>query len=96
MALASGAWITQMIHVAAELGLADALTSGERDVHTLAEDCGADPDALFRLLRGLASLGIFSETRPGHFSLTPLAELCGAIIRNPCATSRGCWGMSTT
>jgi hypothetical protein len=75
MALASGAWITQMIHVAAELGLADGLTSGERDVHTLAQDCGADPDALFRLLRGLASLGIFSETRPGHFSLTPLAEL---------------------
>jgi hypothetical protein len=72
------------------------ISAEETDTITLAEDCDADPDALFRLLRGLASLGIFSETRPGHFSLTPLAELCGAIIRNPCATSRGCWGMSTT
>ena len=28
LAMASGAWVTQMIHVAAELGLADALAAG--------------------------------------------------------------------
>lgn len=75
LALASGAWVTQMIHVAAELGLADQLSGGERDVQDLAQTCGADADSLFRLLRGLASLGIFQETTPRRFALTPLAEL---------------------
>lgn len=75
MQLASGAWLTQMIHVAAELGVADQLAAGERPVEELAEACGAGADGLFRLLRGLASLGIFQETAPRHFALTPLAEL---------------------
>jgi len=67
--------VTQMIHVAAELGLADALAAGEQDCDALAAGCGADADALFRLLRGLTSLGIFQETGPRRFALTPLAEL---------------------
>ena len=75
LAMASGAWVTQMIHVAAELGLADQLANGERDCEALAAACGADADCLFRLLRGLASLGIFQETAPRRFGLTPLAEL---------------------
>ncbi|MEB3264964.1 MAG: methyltransferase [Synechococcus sp.] len=75
IAMASGAWVTQMIHVAAELGVADALAAAERDCDELAASCGADGDALFRLLRGLASLGIFQETAPRRFGLTPLAEL---------------------
>ena len=72
--LASGAWVTQMIHVAAELAVADQLAAGERSAEELAAACGADADSLFRLLRGLASLGIFLETAPRHFALTPLAE----------------------
>lgn len=75
LAMAGGAWVTQMIHVAAELGVADLLSGGERDVEGLAQACGADADALFRLLRGLASLGIFRETTSRTFALTPLAEL---------------------
>ena len=75
MQLASGAWVTQMIHVASELGVADPMAAGERSVEELAEVCGAEADGLFRLLRGLASLGIFQETAPRHFALTPLAEL---------------------
>ncbi len=75
LAMASGAWVTQMIHVAAELGVADSLALGERNVEDVAQSCGADADALFRLLRGLASLGLFRETRPRRFALTPLAEL---------------------
>ncbi len=75
LAMATGAWVTQMIHVAAELGVADRLADGERDCDDLAAACGADADGLFRLLRGLASLGIFQETAPRRFGLTPLAEL---------------------
>ena len=78
LAMASGAWVTQMLHVAAELGLADALAAGEREVADLAQICGATDEALFRLLRGLASLGVFSETGPRRFALTPLAELLRA------------------
>ena len=78
LAMASGAWVTQMLHVAAELGLADALAAGEREVADLAQTCGANDEALFRLLRGLASLGVFSETGPRRFALTPLAELLRA------------------
>jgi hypothetical protein len=75
LAMASGAWVTQMISVASELGVADQLGDGERGVADLAERCRAHPEALFRLLRGLASLGIFQETAPHQFALTPLAEL---------------------
>lgn len=32
------------------------------------------PDALYRLLRALASRGIFAEAEPRRFSITPLAE----------------------
>ncbi|MCT0225356.1 acetylserotonin O-methyltransferase [Synechococcus sp. CS-1328] len=76
--LASGNWVTQMIHVAAELGLADHLAAAGPQglaAEELAARCGADADALFRLLRGLASLGLFTETEPRCFVLTPLAEL---------------------
>jgi len=72
--LASGAWVTQMIHVAAELGVADQLAAGERSAEELAAACGANAESLFRLLRGLASLVIFQETAPQRFALTPLAE----------------------
>ena len=74
-AMASGAWVSQMIYVAAELGLADAMADGEQTVDRLASTCGGHAGSLFRLLRGLASLGIFRETSPGTFTLTPLAEL---------------------
>jgi hypothetical protein len=73
--MASGAWVTQMLHVAAELGVADALAQGPLESEVLAERCGAEADALTRLLRGLASLGVFEQDREGRFQLTPLAEL---------------------
>ncbi|MEB3323099.1 MAG: methyltransferase [Synechococcaceae cyanobacterium] len=76
--MASGAWLTQMLHVAAELGVADRLAAGERSAEDLAAACGAHPDTLFRLLRGLASVGVFTETAPRTFALTPLAELLGS------------------
>ena len=71
--MGSGAWLTQMIHVAAGLGLADRLAAGELSVAELAAAC--DADSLHRLLRGLASVGLFRESDPQHFGLTPLAEL---------------------
>jgi hypothetical protein len=66
---------TQLIHVAAKLGIADLLNDGPRHSEALAQATGADPQALYRVLRALTSLGIFAELNDGRFDLTPLAQL---------------------
>jgi hypothetical protein len=73
--LIMGFRVTQMIHVAAKLGIADQLSGGPRSAGELAQATGVQPQALYRLLRALASLGIFAESDNGVFRLTPLAEL---------------------
>jgi Dimerisation domain len=65
--------VTQLIYVAAKLGLADQLRLGPQSIDALAGVSGAHPRALYCLLRALASLGIFAETDDGRFHLTPLA-----------------------
>ena len=72
--LMSGHWIAQAIGVAAELGIADLLADGPRWSDDLAKASGCDTGALHRLLRALASLGIFTEVEPQRFGLTPMAE----------------------
>ncbi|GAA3734169.1 methyltransferase [Salinactinospora qingdaonensis] len=57
-----------------DLGIADLLTDGPRTVDDLAEQVGAHAPSLHRALRVLASKGIFTETHPGTFDLSPLAE----------------------
>jgi len=69
-----GGWITQAIYVAAELGIADLLTDGPRTADELAERTHAHGGALYRVLRALASIGIFTEDAERRFSLTPVAE----------------------
>jgi hypothetical protein len=70
-----GAWITQGISVAAELGIADLLTDGPCTAEELAKKTSAHGGALYRLLRALAGVGIFTEDAQHRFSLTPLADL---------------------
>lgn len=74
MELSIGGWFTQAISVAADLGIADLLIDGPRTAEELAEDTNAHSDALYRILRALASVGIFTEDEDGRFSLTPIAE----------------------
>jgi hypothetical protein len=62
------------LSAAARLGIADALGDEVRSVDRLAETCQADVDALYRLLRALASIGITEETTPKHFRLTPFGR----------------------
>jgi O-methyltransferase domain len=54
--------------------VADALGEEVRNLDALAAACQADPDALYRLLRTLASIGIAEETTPRHFRLTALGR----------------------
>jgi hypothetical protein len=57
------------------LGVADHLADGPRDVATLAELTGSNGPFLRRLLRFLASRGIFREDEDGRFHLTPYADV---------------------
>jgi len=70
-----GAWTSQAITTAADLGVADALASGPLPLDELAGKVGANPDALRRLLRALTSRGIFALRADGRYELTPLADL---------------------
>lgn len=72
--LAAGGWIAQAIHVAAKLGLADLLNGGSKTAEELAHETSTHPDALFRLLRTLASVEVFEQDNQGRFGLTPMAE----------------------
>lgn len=71
--LVSGYWISQAIYVAARLGIADLLKERPLSVAQLAQETVTHPETLYRLLRGLASVGIFAESAEGQFTLTPLA-----------------------
>src|SRR3954453_13139753 len=72
--LIDGYRITQMIYVAAKLGLADLLAPGPQSSAALAEQTGTHAPALYRLLRALSSLVVFREEAPDRFVLTALAE----------------------
>ncbi|MGH9661628.1 MAG: methyltransferase, partial [Bryobacteraceae bacterium] len=72
--LTTGHWIMQAIYVAAKLEIADLLRDGPRSSADLAQSAGANPRALYRLLRALASAGVFAEGSDGRFALTPMAE----------------------
>ena len=74
---------SRVLCAAARLGVADALGDGVRSVDHLAEACHADADALYRLLRALAGIGVTEETMPKHFRLTPF----GAPLRRDVAQS---------
>src|SRR5262249_14361063 len=76
--LIRGYWTTQAIFVVAELKIADLLADGPKQPEELGKLAGVEGDMLYRVLRALASIGIFAEDADGKFMLTPLAEtLCG-------------------
>jgi DNA-binding IclR family transcriptional regulator len=65
--------LSQALCVASELGLADLLKDGPRTTDDLAQATGAHAPSLYRLLRLLASEGVFVEQEQGQFALTPFA-----------------------
>lgn len=74
MQMMDGIKVTQLIHAAAKLGIADLLCDGPKSSQELAAATGTHPGALYRVLRALAGLGIFREVDEGRFDLTPMAE----------------------
>jgi hypothetical protein len=70
--------ISQIVATVARLGLADELAGGPRSSDDLARSTGSDPDALSRLLRASAGLGLLHEVGPGKFALAPAGEWLGS------------------
>ena len=66
--------VSQAIHVAATLGIVDLLEDGPRSADELAEATHTHAPTLYRMLRALASVGVFVEETDSRFGLTPLAE----------------------
>ena len=65
--------LSQALHVVAKLGIADLLAEGPISVDNLAAATRTDRRSLYRVLRLLASEGVFEESEPRRFALTPLA-----------------------
>ena len=73
--LLRGTLRTRALALAADLRIADALAAGPRPVEEVAREVGADPDTLHRLLRALASDGVFAEEERGMFRNTEASEV---------------------
>jgi ubiquinone/menaquinone biosynthesis C-methylase UbiE len=82
MQLALGSLVSQAVYVAAKLGVADLLAAGPQDAAALATATGTHAPALYRILRALASFGVFAERADGRFELTPAAEALRADAPN--------------
>jgi hypothetical protein len=74
LGILSSSWVAQCCYVVAKLGVPDLLADGPCSVDELAERSGADPDVLARLLRGMASIGLFRRTAPRTYALTSVTE----------------------
>jgi hypothetical protein len=59
----------------AQLGIPDLVEHGPKSADELAREVGADPRALYRLMRATASVGVLSEGPDGKFSETPLSAV---------------------
>jgi hypothetical protein len=70
-----GAITTKALGIVADLRIAEALADGPRPVDDLAREAGVNADVLQRLLRALASDGVFAEEEPGVFGNTAGSEL---------------------
>ena len=65
---------TQALFVAAQLGVPDVVSTAPANVGEIALRVGADETSLYRLMRFLASEGVFAEIAPRSFSATPLSD----------------------
>ncbi|MBL8792552.1 MAG: methyltransferase domain-containing protein [Planctomycetia bacterium] len=85
----NSSWQTQVVHVAAELRLAELLANGPKTATQLAEAAGAHAPALHRLLRAMSTLDLCREQENGAFELTPL----GTLLTGDHPQSLRCWAL---
>ena len=71
----SNFWMSRALYITAKLGIPDLLKSGPRTAEELAESTQTHAPSLYRLLRALASTGIYKSDKENRFALTPMSEL---------------------
>lgn len=81
--LVNGYQVTQAIHVAATLGIADLLRDGPRSSDELAAATETHGPSLHRVLRALAALRVLHEDDDGRFSLTAIGECLRSDAAEP-------------
>jgi SAM-dependent methyltransferase len=81
--------ITHAIKAAAELGIADHLGENPQGAAGLAERLNVNPQALYRLLRTLAGIGLLADAGDGQFTLTPV----GACLRRDAPDGMRAWAL---
>jgi ubiquinone/menaquinone biosynthesis C-methylase UbiE len=87
-----GSLASQSLYVAAKLGIADLLADGPKRVDELARAADAHAPSLYRVLRALASLGVFAEQDDRVFALTPAAEALRSNTPNSLRDVAIFWG----
>ena len=78
--MAIGHYLSRALHVIAKLGVADLLSAGARGVEELGKATETHPPSLRRVMRLLASVGVFEEKEDGGFALTALGECLRADV----------------
>ena len=71
----SGVHVAGVVSCIARLGIPDLVEAGPKSAEELAKQIGAQPRALYRLMRAAASVGILAESADGKFSETPMSAL---------------------
>ncbi len=56
-----GKWISQALGTVVEIGVPEQLAKGARRCSDIAREAGVSEDGIYRLLRALASVGLFVE-----------------------------------
>ena len=75
MQMITGHWVSQLVGSLCRLGIPDVFAEQPLTSAAIAKKCGSNPDATYRILRAATGLGLFKETRPDTFQLTPLGEV---------------------
>jgi hypothetical protein len=79
--MTNGYWVTQIIYVAARLGIADLLSDRPRAIDVLAKSTGTHEPSLHRLMRALTGLGVFKQAENGEYENTAVG--CCLVTGSP-------------
>lgn len=87
-----GSLASQALYVSAKLGIADQLADGPKTIAQLAKATDTDAPSLYRVLRALASIGVFTEQDKHTFAMTPSAEPLRSDVPNSLRDVTIFWG----
>jgi len=89
--LMNGVLVAGAVSCLAQLGIPDLVEAAPQSAEELAKQVGADPHALYRLMRATASVGVLSEGPDGKFSQTPMS----AVLRSNATPSLRAFAIMT-